>query len=228
MFPWLTPYEIQRKRMLKKAPVGAMKDFLSVPFPSPYCSIYDAKIVAVDFETTGLNAKIDQVLSIGYVEINHAQIELASSSHKIIKTEGDLEAENVVIHQITDDAKAQGAELGEVVENLLRVLAGKVLLVHFSQVEKQFLTRACLELYGLAPVLPIIDTLAIDKKRFDQTGVSYAPSKLRLSELRDYHHLPSHHAHNALSDAIATAELFLSQVNQFELGDAEMLKKVLR
>ena len=103
IYPWLTLYEIQRKRLLKKAPYGAMRDFLSLPFPSPFSSIYNTDMIALDFETTGLDAKKDKLLSVGYVELQQSQIRLASCYHNIIKTEGDLQADNVVIHQITDD-----------------------------------------------------------------------------------------------------------------------------
>ncbi len=226
-FQWPNIYEIRRKWLLKKAPYGPMRDFLSTPFQSSYTSIYDSSVLAVDFETTGLNAKKDKLLSVGFVELDHSQIQLASCYHQIIKTEGDLSADNVVIHQITDDVKAQGLELNTVIEHLLKILAGKVMLVHFSRIEKQFLSKACIDLYGIAPVFPIIDTLVIAKKRLDKKSIAYDPSQLRLSNLREQHHLPTHYAHNALNDAIATAELFLAQVNQFQLGDAEKLKSVL-
>lgn len=208
---WLNGYEVQRKRLLTKAPEGPLKDFLSVPFPKPDTAIAQCRILSVDFETTGLNAQQDKLLSVGFVELANNQISLASCYHQVIKTQGELTASNVVIHQITDDIKDQGESLAYVVEKLLAALAGKVMLVHFSRIEKQFLTQACLELYGLAPVFPIIDTLVLIKNRFDKHHTPYDPSTLRLSNLRDYYQLPQHFAHNALSDAIATAELLLAE-----------------
>jgi DNA polymerase-3 subunit epsilon len=216
---WLNGYEIQRKRLLTKAPEGPLKDFLSVPFPEPDTAIDQCKILSVDFETTGLNAQQDKLLSVGFVELANNQISLASCYHQVIKTQGELTASNVVIHQITDDIKDQGESLAYVVKKLLAALAGKVMLVHFSRIEKQFLTQACLELYGLAPVFPIIDTLVLIKNRFDKHHTPYDPSSLRLSNLRDYYQLPQHFAHNALSDAIATAELLLAETaNRSAIG----------
>jgi DNA polymerase-3 subunit epsilon len=211
-YDWLNGYEVQRKRLLKKASEGPLKTFLSVPFPKPDTPIEECKILSVDFETTGLNAQQDKLLSVGFVELANQQISLASCYHQVIKTQGELTASNVVIHQITDDVKDQGESLAYVVEKLLAALAGKVMLVHFSRIEKQFLTQACLELYGLAPIFPIIDTLVLIKNRFDKHHTPYDPSSLRLSNLRDYYQLPQHFAHNALSDAIATAELLLAEI----------------
>jgi DNA polymerase-3 subunit epsilon len=210
---WLLGYEAQRKRMLKKAPEGPLRDFLSAPFPALYTPFDQIPILAVDFETTGLDAVHDKLLSVGCVELCHNQIKLGSSYHQIINTKGRLKADNVTIHQITDDQKDQGQPLAQVIEQLLQKLTGKVMLVHFARIERQFLQQACLELYGMAPPLPIIDTLVVAKKRLDKRDVAYDPSELRLSALRAKYGFPDHYAHNALNDAIATAELLLAQVS---------------
>lgn len=223
----LAGYEAKRKRLLKKAPEGPLKNFLSVPFPDLETALYDLPILAVDFETTGLDAKYDKLLSIGFVTMEHEQIKLSSSYHQIIKAKTRLEESNVIIHQITDEQKEQGQPLELVVEKLLNALAGKVMLVHFARIERQFLQQACLELYGLVPDFPIIDTLVIAKRQLDQRDVSYDPSELRLSNLRHKYDLPDHHGHNALNDAIATAELLLAQVSNRPKVDKIQLQDLI-
>lgn len=215
-------YEAQRKRAWARAPRGALKDFLSIEFPDPNTPLSDIDILSVDFETTGLHAINDKLLSVGFIGIKQQQISLKDSYHQIIKTKDELSADNVIIHQITDQQKEQGAPLKEVVEVLLKALAGKVMLVHFARIERQFLQQACLEIYGVAPVFPMIDTLMIAKRQLDKKDVAYDPSDLRLSALRYQHGLPNHFAHNALNDAIATAELLMVQVSN--LPDSSKLK----
>lgn len=222
---WLIGYEIERKRDLLRAPKGALKDFLSVPFPNVNTLISQTKILAVDFETTGLDAVQDRLLSVGFVELNQQQIVLDSCYHQIINTRQKLDADNVVIHQITDQQQQTGQSLRTVVEALLAALAGKVMLVHFARIEREFLQQACLELYGVAPSFPMIDTLAIAKRRLDKKDVAYDPSELRLGALRAKKGLPQYFAHNALNDAIATAELFLAQTSH--LSSKAQLKQVL-
>ena len=227
LFSWLCGYEAKRKQQLKIAPEGALKDFLSVPFPVTDTSYSELIILAVDFETTGLHAINDKLLSVGFVTLKNNQIALGTSYHQVIKTVGDLHADNVLIHQITDDIKNQGQQLKLVVEELLAALAGKVMLVHFARIEKQFLTQACIELYGMAPVWPIIDTLMVEKRRMDTHDVAYDPSELRLSPLRHKYHLPEHHGHNALNDAIATAELLMAQISNMSKPDEVKLDNLL-
>ncbi|NQY48021.1 MAG: DNA polymerase III subunit epsilon [Colwellia sp.] len=227
LFSWLLGYEAKRKQLLNKAPAGALRDFLSVPMPSMATPIDKVAILAVDFETTGLNAKQDKLLSVGFITLRQQQMSLKTSYHQIIKTKAQLEESNVIIHHITDSQKEQGQALATVVEALLKALAGKVMLVHFARIEKQFLTEACHHIYGMAPIFPMIDTLALAKRRLDKRDVAYDPSELRLANLRHKMQLPEHHGHNALNDAIATAELFMAQMSKANKDGKITLKDVL-
>jgi DNA polymerase-3 subunit epsilon len=155
------------------------------------------------------------------------EIVLSSAYHQVICTKGALKEENVIIHQITDNAKAQGDELESVIADLLRLLTGKVMLVHFARIEKNFLQRACKQIYGLAPVFPIIDTLVVAKRRLDKRGLPYEPAELRLSNIRDWHQLPHHYAHNALNDALATAELLMAEIELIDGNRSLPLKSLL-
>jgi DNA polymerase-3 subunit epsilon len=224
---YLTGYEAKRKRLLKKVPMGPLHDFLSVPFPNIDTPLAELTILAVDFETTGLDSRADKLLSVGFVLLEREQIKLNSSYHQIIKTKNRLEESNVIIHQITDDQKEQGQPLAIVVEQLLKALTGKVMLVHFARIERQFLRQACLELYGFMPDFPMIDTLVIAKRQLDKRDVAYDPSELRLSNLRHQFELPDHHGHDALNDAIATAELMLAQTLNKPRSDKLLLKDII-
>ncbi len=219
--------EARRKRLLRKAPEGPIKDFLSVPFPDPKSSVENTSILAVDFETTGLDPVKDQILSVGSIVMSNSEIVLSSAYHQVICVEGDLKEENVVIHQITDDAKSKGEALEQVITDLLNNLAGKVMLVHFARIERNFLQRACKQLWGVAPVFPIIDTLMIAKRRLDKRGLPYQPSELRLSNLRDWHELPHFYAHNALNDALATAEVLMAEIELAKPDYSPPLKSIL-
>ncbi|MCU7833740.1 MAG: DNA polymerase III subunit epsilon [gamma proteobacterium symbiont of Taylorina sp.] len=227
MFSQWFGYEAKRKRLLAKAPPGPLKEYLSVPFPDPATRLNQTPILALDFETTGLDAKTDQILSVGHITIESFEILLASAYHQIICTRGDLKEESVVIHQITDDTKSSGQGAEEVIEKLLQAMAGKVILVHFAQIEKNFLQYTCKKLYGMAPVFPIIDTLVLARKRLDQRTALYSPNDLRLFNLRENFQLPRYRAHNALSDALATAELFLAEIELKQQMKSPRLKSVI-
>lgn len=202
--------EYARKRALRKAPPGPLHDFLAKPGPTGKDPCNQADIVALDLETTGLNPKKDSILSIGLVNIRQMAIRLDTSWHQIIQIEHPLTEDSVVIHEITDDQAASGLPLAEVLPYLLERLSGRVMLAHYKNIEQNFLNAACQRIYGAPFVIPTIDTLVLAARVFERRNHSVQTGDLRLFNLRPRYNLPRYKAHNALSDALATAELFLA------------------
>jgi len=93
---------------------------------------------------------------------------------------------------------------------LLDTLAGRAILVHHAAVERDFLNAACERLYGVPFVGRFIDTEALARRAMERRQQPWRGTDLRLFNLRRAYRLPRYPAHNALSDALATAELFLA------------------
>lgn len=83
--------------------------------------------------------------------------------------------------------------------------------MHHAQLELGFLNKICQNLYQQGFHLPIVDTEVLARRQLQRRGASIQSGALRLFNLRKRYHLPEYSAHQALSDAIATAELFLAQ-----------------
>jgi len=210
MFDRFLGKETQRKRFLSRAPAGPMRDYLSVPLPAKKSTCKELDIVALDLETTGLDPKRDSILSFGLVHLRRMSILLETSRYGVISVAEQIPEESAVIHQITDDVSAAGKPLEEVLPILLKEMRGKVMLVHYARIEQSFLDAACRELYGVPFVIQTIDTLVLARRLFEIRNHTIQTGNLRLFNLRPQYNLPQYKAHNALSDALATAELFLA------------------
>ncbi len=210
MWRYFFSKERQRKLSLAGTGPGVMHDFLSAPHPDRRQDWREVEIVALDLETTGLNPERDHILSFGLVRLQHGCIHLDSAWHEIVRIEGPIPEAAAVIHKITDDRAAAGRPLAELLPQLLTRLAGKVLLVHYSRIEQNFLDAACRRLYGAPFIMPIIDTLRMAHRLLELRNHTIQPGNLRLFNLRPLYGLPQYKAHNALYDALATAELFLA------------------
>ncbi|HDK37973.1 MAG TPA: hypothetical protein ENG92_03040, partial [Thiolapillus brandeum] len=103
MLSWLFNLNKKRRRLLDKAPAGPIQDYLSQPFPDRNCPISNTALLAMDFETSGLNAKSDHLLSVGYVTLQDNRVILASAHHQIIHSKHDISDDNISIHRITHD-----------------------------------------------------------------------------------------------------------------------------
>ena len=200
----------KRRRAATHAASGPMRDFLLSATPDPRTPLREIDIVSLDLETTGLNPRRDVILSYGLLTLRDDTIELGSARHEIVRISRQIPEASAIIHGITDDQAASGRPLEEVLPELLEQLAGKVMLVHFARVEQHFLDAACRHLYNAPFLIPTIDTLLLAERLFSLRNHSIQPADLRLFNLRPRYNLPRYQAHNALSDALATAELFLA------------------
>ncbi len=199
----------KRQRLFELLHSGALYDLYSDPFPNPKSLIKDVSFVVLDFETTGLDIKNDHVISVGLVEIQNLGIKLTTAWHNIIKTEKNLPESSTVIHKITDDMLLQGVGLRVALDKILTSLKGHILIAHHAQVELGFLNRLCQDIYKCNFLIPTIDTQLLAKRQLLRNQIMLQENSLRLFHLRDRYNLPAYKAHNALSDAISTAELFL-------------------
>lgn len=220
LFARLLGKEYRRKQALARALPGPLADYLATGFPNRKSDCRDIEIVSIDLETTGLDPKKDAILSIGLVNIDRWGIKLNTAWHRIVQIDTAIPGETAVIHHITDDQAAAGSPLSELLPEVLMRIAGRPMLAHYSPIEQNFIDVACRKLYGAPFVAPIIDTLEIGQRVFERRNHLIQPGDLRLFNLRPRYNLPQYKAHNALSDALATAELFLAMADNLYPGKA--------
>ncbi|WP_087024002.1 3'-5' exonuclease [Thaumasiovibrio subtropicus] len=208
-----------------KAIPDAVRALLSAPVPMLDDDLLKADTLVFDIETTGLNPAQDTILSYGSVVIEQGMIGLSSSSHHYIQSPEAIKPETAVINHILPEMlAADGEALDDAMDMLLAEMVGRVLVVHSCKVEKAFLARYIEKRYQLPP-LPLlwIDTLALDKalclnKERQQCG------DFRLGACRARHGLPPYQEHNALIDAVSTAELYLALLKRFSNKGRAKLK----
>lgn len=207
----LLPLNFQRKRLLKHKSNTPLKQYLSTPIPSGRQLINETEFLVVDIETSGLNPKVDHILSVGYTLIKHNRVILKDCTYSVIKQKAELTNENVAIHQLTDSDVSRGVVLKLVLDQLINDLTGRVLVAHHASIELGFINAACKKIYDCELPLQVVDTFQIEKKRRQRRHQIIKANELRLFNLRREFGLPRYKAHNALEDAIATAELLLVQ-----------------
>lgn len=217
----------RRKQLLKKAPAGALKDYLRQPFVDPRSPLEQVDFLAIDLEATGLDFDHDEILSVGFTVISNMNILLSECRYYLVRPEQDIPEETAIVHGIMDDESARGLELEQALEFILQALAGKVLLAHHTNIECNFINRACRKVYGSEVVFPIVDTYAIEYNSLKHRGITPENKGLRLYKLREDYGLPRYPAHNALSDAVAAAELFLAQIAHRQGNSVMKLRDIL-
>lgn len=183
----------------------------SAPYPSRGTDWRKVEFLVVDTETSSLSAADGEMLSIGWVVLANEGIELGSSEHYLLNTQGSV-GQSATIHQLRDCELVEGLERSEMMTRFLEVASGRILVFHHAFLDMSFLNQISVQLYGVPLVLPYVDTLLMEQKRMARRNTVLKKNGLRLANCRTRYNLPDYPAHNALVDALATAELLLAQL----------------
>lgn len=201
----------RRAAMARKAPPGPLRDYLSVPFGDPRRDWERGRYLALDLELTGLDPRTAEILSVGSIPIDGRDIIHAGATHVLAAPHGEV-GQSASIHGLTDDEVAAGLPLEDVIPGVLEALAGRVLVAHHARVELGFLSQACERLYGAPLLARTIDTMLLQRRVLRiNSDAEVRAGVLRLQAARDHFGLPRYRSHHALTDAIASGELFLAQ-----------------
>lgn len=171
---------------------------------------------ALDLETGGLDPRTDPILAVGMVPLRQGVIRLGEAYASLVRPgEGArITPDSIRAHQLVWEEVRDAPPLPEVLREVDGRIRQGVLLVHHQTVDVGFL-RQGYRRHGMHwPRPPVVDTAHLlfkesRRARFaDPDRPDRLPS-LQLSVARREHGLPDYQAHDALTDALAAAELFL-------------------
>ena len=197
-------------------PEGGLRRFLEAPVAPPGTRLEDARLLAVDLETTGLDARTDHILSVGTLAVDGTRIPFGTAESYLVDQGVDV-GQSAVIHQLTDDeVRSTGVPIEQALDRVFGALAGRVLLAHHVAVEEGFLRAAVRRLYGIDVTIPSVDTMALGLRALGDAE-DLPRDAARLWRLRARAGLPSYRGHDALTDALACAELYLALTQELRL-----------
>jgi DNA polymerase-3 subunit epsilon len=180
-------------------------------FPSPQ---WDEEVYwALDLETSGLQVQTDEILSVGMVPLRGGVIRYGERFASLIRPMGeDVSTEGLPAHHLIPAEYRDAPPLGEIIGEIDRRVREGVLLVHHAPLDIGFLKQAYRRLGRPRPRFRVLDTIdLLLALHFARHKFTPHPPKPRtgLADARRDLGLPEHTEHDALGDALATAELFL-------------------
>lgn len=219
----LDDLRLQLARRSCKLPV--QRKLLEHSLPARSARLATIEMLALDFETTGLDAKHDHILAAGWVLIRGDRIVMSSARE--IRLRDDTKegvGQSAVIHGILDSDLVGGESSDALLEQLLGDMAGRAIVAHAAMIERGFLNTLLRRMGGVALANPFIDTMLVERMLTSgrDGGVGEYNGQLTLAACRARHGLAQHQQHSAAADALAAAELFLAQIS--ELGGAEKVR----
>ncbi|EHP28970.1 DNA polymerase III, epsilon subunit [Sulfurimonas gotlandica GD1] len=164
--------------------------------------------VVFDTETTGLNPKKDEILSIGAVKIKDNKILTSQTFEVFIKNSGEISSKSIEIHRIRpiDLENAKTTEIA--IREFLNFIGSRPLIGYYLEFDVNMINKYIKPMLGVT--LPN-KKIEVSEIYFDKT-ISLIPQgniDLRFDTILKKCDVPDMGAHNAVNDAIMTAMIYL-------------------
>lgn len=168
---------------------------------------------AIDLETTGLDFKTDEIISIGAVQIQSARIITEANYYREVRPKQDPTSNSIRIHGIRAVDLADAAPIESVMPEIADLLRGRVVIAHAAWIENAFLKERLRNL-DIDYSKRMIDTAGLARAcEFVEDDIDQEPSLELLARALK---LPVYSPHHALGDALTTAIIFLALATEIE------------
>ena len=169
--------------------------------------------VALDCETTGLNTRTDDIISIGAVRIKGNRIMTSERLELIVRPEKRLSADSVRVHRLREQDVAQGLAPDDAMMQLMAFIGSRPLVGYYLEFDVAMINRVLFPILGMGLPQPKIEVSALyyDYKyqQLPSSARDNSSIDLRFNSLMLDLGLPLRPAHDALNDAVMAALAFL-------------------
>lgn len=173
---------------------SAPQEEIQAPWPTAYPEGY----AVVDVETTGL-ARDDRIVSAAVYQLD-ARGEVQDHWYTLVNPQRDPGP--VWIHGLTSEVLADAPLFPQIVPELSRRLAGRVLVAHNAMFDWSMIAREYARAEAKAPVRQRLCTIALSKE------LRLPLPNHKLESLAAHYGVVQQRAHHALDDARVLAEAF--------------------
>jgi len=178
----------------------------ALPEPDLKAAALDARYVVVDVESSGLDLRSDRLIAIGALAVESSRIALDSGFDVVLRQEAASTDDNILVHRIGGSAQAGGVEPAEALLEFLEYIGKSPLVGYHSPFDEIMIAKASRRYLGepfrrtwidLACLAPALCT-------------DLAPKMKGLDDWSGAFGIANFARHNALADALATAQLLLA------------------
>jgi len=188
------------------------KNLTDERFSFLFDEVHPDEIVVYDCETTGLNTKTDNIISIGAVKIKGNKILTNEAIHIFIEQEEEISHKSITIHQIRNCDLEGAIPANEAIERFLYYIGNRKLVGYYLEFDVAMINKYTKPMFGIT--LPNkkeeVSAIYFDKK------IELIPQgniDLRFDTILEDLELPKLQAHDALNDAVMTAMMYLKLKN---------------
>jgi DNA polymerase-3 subunit epsilon len=182
----------------------------------------EARLVVVDVEATGLDPRRDRLIAVGAVVIERLRIDFGQAFYTVLRQPEASSTENILVHGIGGTAQRAGVPPADGLLDFL-LFAGKAPLVAFHAGFDEAMLRRAVDVHLGITFKPTWIDLA-------QVAPEALPGEMRrrkaLDDWLELYGIPVFNRHDAVADALATAQLFLALQAPAEAAGLNTLERM--
>ena len=179
---------------------------------SQYAHLFDEhpdELVSFDCETTSLNVKEAEILSIGAVKIRDNKVLTSDAFYVVVKPEGIMQASNVKVHGLRPKDVSGGVPVQDAVRQLLDYIGGRPLVGYYLEYDMALVNKFLKPMMGIK----------LPNRSIEVSGIYYDQElknnpdgyvDLRMATIIDKLKFPDLPRHDALNDSINVALMYLA------------------
>jgi DNA polymerase III subunit epsilon len=168
------------------------------------------RLVVVDVESSGLNLARDHLIAIGAVAISNGKIDMADSFEVVLQQEESSSHENILIHGIGGSAQRNGVPPVEALFGFLDYLQKSPLIAFHVTFDETMIRRAMKQYLGLNFKHEWLDLAYVMPGLYPEWSKEFRI----LDQWQKHFGIQNMTRHNAVADAVSTAQLFMLAAKQ--------------
>ena len=177
--------------------------FLFEPGPS-------GEVVSIDCETTGLDTRRDDIVTVAAIKIAGARILASQRFEAIVRPRALMNPQAIKIHRLREVDVAAGRPIEEVLPEFLQFIGGRPLVGYYIDFDVAMLDKHARNLLGVGLPNPRIEISALYYDRKYSGAPPGGHVDLSFAALLEDLGLPMLEQHDAASDALMTAMAYLA------------------
>jgi len=168
--------------------------------------------VTIDCETTGLDTRRDQIVSVAAVRIAGNRLLTSQRLELLVRPERKLKKESVRVHQLREQDVAHGLDPEQAMRRLLVFIGARPLVGYYLEFDVAMLNREIWPLLGVRLPQPKIE---VSSMYYDWKNRQLPPHErggtidLRFATMMKALDMPTREAHDALNDAVMAGLAFV-------------------
>lgn len=169
-----------------------------------------SRCVVVDVETSGLRLWEDRLISIGAVALVNGKVDLGDSFYVVLQQDTVSDKENILLHGIGGSAQIEGMPAADALLAFLEYLRRDPLIAFHVTFDQTMIARAMRQYLGLSFKHPWSDMAYVMPALNPELAARYRS----LDDWISHFGIRNEARHNALADALVTAQLFQVGLHQ--------------